>query len=180
MIYILYVGWTGCSYLLASGSAIIKKQYLSWWRYSRLGRIFCIFICFPIIFQINFVAFLFVWMFVSSVKLHFLRAPFLSFAKKISQTGSFQFWTDAYTGHIESIVWYYNITLMTIENRALWLARSFASSRYNHRAVIITLKASSFQNGSQICWCFGVGNWSIILFSRIIINVIVPGFLKTG
>ena len=36
------------------------------------------------------------------------------------------------------------ITLMIIENRALWLARSFASSRYNHRAVIITLKASSF------------------------------------
>ena len=65
------------------------------------------------------------------------------------------------------------ITLMIIENRALWLARSFASSRYNHRAVIITLKASSFQNGSQICWCFGVGNWSIILFSRIIINVII-------
>ena len=53
------------------------------------------------------------------------------------------------------------ITLMIIENWALWLARSFASSRYNHRAVIITLKASSFQNGSQICWCFGVGNWSI-------------------
>ena len=52
------------------------------------------------------------------------------------------------------------ITLMTIENRALWLARSFALSRYNPRAVIITLKASSFQNGSQICWCFGVGNWS--------------------
>ena len=63
--------------------------------------------------------------------------------------------------------------LMIIGNRALWLARSFASSRYNHRAVIITLKASSFQNGSQICWCFGVGNWSIILFSRKIINVII-------
>ena len=66
------------------------------------------------------------------------------------------------------------ITLMIIENRALWLARSFASSRYNHCVVIITLKASSFQNGSQICWCFGVGNWSIILFSRIIVNVIIP------
>ena len=62
---------------------------------------------------------------------------------------------------------------MTIENRALWLARSFALPRYNHRAVIIALKASSFQNGSQIFWCFGVGNWSIILFSRIIINVII-------
>ena len=36
------------------------------------------------------------------------------------------------------------ITLMIVENRALWLARSFASSHYNHRAVIITLKASSF------------------------------------
>ena len=39
---------------------------------------------------------------------------------------------------------------MKIENRALRLARSFASSRKNHRAVIITVKASSFQNGSQI------------------------------
>ena len=38
---------------------------------------------------------------------------------------------------------------MIIENRALWLARSFALSRYNHCAVIITLKASSFQNGSR-------------------------------
>ena len=38
--------------------------------------------------------------------------------------------------------------------------------------MIITLKASSFQSGSQIFWCFGVGNWSIILFSRII-NVII-------
>ena len=65
------------------------------------------------------------------------------------------------------------ITLMIIENRALWLARSFASSCYNHHAVIITLKASSFQNGSQICWCFRVGNWSIILFSQIIINVVI-------
>ena len=36
------------------------------------------------------------------------------------------------------------ITLMIVENRALWLATSFASSHYNHRAVIITLKASSF------------------------------------
>ena len=64
------------------------------------------------------------------------------------------------------------ITLMIIENGALSLARSFDLSRYNHRAVIITLKASSFQNGSQIFWCFEVGNWSIILFSRVIINVI--------
>ena len=39
---------------------------------------------------------------------------------------------------------------MIIENRALWLARGFALSRYNHRVVIITLKASSFQNGGQI------------------------------
>ena len=39
---------------------------------------------------------------------------------------------------------------MTIENRALWLARSFALSRYNHHVVIIALKADSFQNGSQI------------------------------
>ena len=54
------------------------------------------------------------------------------------------------------------IALMIIENRALWLASSFSSTRYNHRAVIITLKASSFQNGSQIWWCFGVGNWSIL------------------
>ena len=42
------------------------------------------------------------------------------------------------------------ITLMIIENRALWLAGSFASSLYNLRSVIITLKASSFQNGNQI------------------------------
>ena len=54
------------------------------------------------------------------------------------------------------------ITLMIIENWALWLARSFASSRFNHRAVIITLTASSFQHGSQICWCFRVGNWLIL------------------
>ena len=65
------------------------------------------------------------------------------------------------------------ITSMIIENRALWLARNFALSRYNLRAVIIALKASSFQNGSQIFGCFGVGNWSIILFSQIIINVII-------
>ena len=38
---------------------------------------------------------------------------------------------------------------MIIENRALWLARSFALYRYNHRAVIITLKAISFQNGAR-------------------------------
>ena len=65
------------------------------------------------------------------------------------------------------------IILTIIENRALWLARGFASSRYNHGPVIITMKISSFQNGSKICWCFGVGNWSIILFSRIIINEII-------
>ena len=65
------------------------------------------------------------------------------------------------------------ITLMIIGSRALWLARSFALSCYNHRAMMITLKASSFQNGSQICWCFGVGNWSVmLLLSWIIINVI--------
>ena len=46
------------------------------------------------------------------------------------------------------------IILMIIENRALWLARGFASSRYNHGPVIITMKISSFQNGSKICWCF--------------------------
>ena len=62
---------------------------------------------------------------------------------------------------------------MIIENRALWFTLNFASSRYNHGSVIIILKARSFQNGSQICWCFRVGNWSIILFSRIIINVII-------
>ena len=54
---------------------------------------------------------------------------------------------------------------MIFKNRVLWLASSFTLSR----AVIIALKASSFQNGSQIFWCFGVGNWSIMLFSRIII-----------
>ena len=39
---------------------------------------------------------------------------------------------------------------MIIENWALWMARSLASSHYNHRVTIITLKASSFQNGSQL------------------------------
>ena len=38
---------------------------------------------------------------------------------------------------------------MIIENRALWLARSFASSRYNLRAVIITLKASVFKMAAR-------------------------------
>ena len=42
------------------------------------------------------------------------------------------------------------ITMMIIENRALLLVRSFTLSRYNHHVVIITLKASSFQIGSQI------------------------------
>ena len=65
------------------------------------------------------------------------------------------------------------ITLMIIENRALWLASSFALSRYNHHAVIITLKANSFQNGSQIFLSFAVGNWSTILFPRVIVNVII-------
>ena len=32
-----------------------------------------------------------------------------------------------------------------------WLGSLLRSSRYNHCAVIITMKASSFQNGSQIC-----------------------------
>ena len=58
------------------------------------------------------------------------------------------------------------ITLMIIKNRVLWLGRSSALFCCYHRAVIITLKASSFQNGSEIFWCFGVGNWWIILFSR--------------
>ena len=62
---------------------------------------------------------------------------------------------------------------MISENRALWLARNYALSCYNHCAVIMTSKASSFQNGSQIFLCFGVRNWSIILFSWIIINVII-------
>ena len=39
-------------------------------------------------------------------------------------------------------LWEFSInTLMIIENGALWLARSFASSCFNHRAVIVTLKA---------------------------------------
>ena len=72
------------------------------------------------------------------------------------------------------ILWLISIiTLMIIENRAPWLVRRFAISRYNHRGVIITLKARSSHNGSQIFWCFGVGNWSILLFSRIIINAII-------
>ena len=40
-------------------------------------------------------------------------------------------------------LWEFSInTLMIIENGALWLARSFALSCFNHRAVIVTLKAS--------------------------------------
>ena len=38
---------------------------------------------------------------------------------------------------------------MIIENKELWLAGRFALSRYNHRVVIITLKATSFQNGAR-------------------------------
>ena len=69
---------------------------------------------------------------------------------------------------------------MIIENKALELARNLALSRYNRRAMIITLKAGGFQNGSQIFWCFGVGNWLIILFSQIIINVIILKQLVTS
>ena len=36
------------------------------------------------------------------------------------------------------------ITLMFIENRALWLARSFASSSYNHCGVIIASEGKQF------------------------------------
>ena len=38
---------------------------------------------------------------------------------------------------------------MIIENRPLWLANSFALSRYNHRAVIMALKASSFKMAAR-------------------------------
>ena len=55
---------------------------------------------------------------------------------------------------------------MTIENRGLWLARSFALSRYNHRAVIIALKASSFLSRAKL-----LANHSA-LFS-IVIDVII-------
>ena len=54
------------------------------------------------------------------------------------------FWTNSYFNKSSLI------TLMIIENRAPLFARSFALSRYNQRAVIVTLKASSFQNGSKI------------------------------
>ena len=85
-----------------------------------------------------------------------------------------KFTIDVTIDGLQRLLGFSLITMMIIENRALWLARSFVLSRYNHRAVIITLKASSFQNGSQIFWCFGVGNWSILsVFSRIIINVII-------
>ena len=81
---------------------------------------------------------------------------------------------------IKSLEAFSIITLMTIENRTLWLARSFALSRYNHLAVIIALKANSFQNGSQIFWCFGVGDWSVILLSRIINVVILKQLVASG
>ena len=41
------------------------------------------------------------------------------------------------------------ITLMIIENRALWLARSFALSRYNHRAVIIAWRLAVFKMAAR-------------------------------
>ena len=70
---------------------------------------------------------------------------------------------------------------MRIETRALWLARSFALSRYNHRAVIITLKAiavlkitARFVDVSE-----SEVDQKLILFSRIIINVIILKQLVT-
>ena len=64
---------------------------------------------------------------------------------------------------------------MIIENRVLWLARCFALSRYNHRVVIITLKARSFQNGSQL---FDVSDSDFVLvtirrYSRCLRQLIV-------
>ena len=44
------------------------------------------------------------------------------------------------------------VTLMIIENRALWLARSFASSRYDHLAVIITLKVAVFKRAASFAY----------------------------
>ena len=44
------------------------------------------------------------------------------------------------------------VTLMIIENRALWLARSFASSRYKHLAVIITLKVAVFKRAASFAY----------------------------
>ena len=41
---------------------------------------------------------------------------------------------------------------MIIENRALWLARSFASSRYKHLAVIITLKVAVFKRAASFAY----------------------------
>ena len=65
---------------------------------------------------------------------------------------------------------------MSIETRALWLARS-----YNHRAVIITLKAiavlkmaARFVDVSE-----SEVDQKLILFSRIIINVIILKQLVT-
>ena len=79
------------------------------------------------------------------------------------------------------------ITSMIMENRVLWYwVGALLHPTHNHHAVIITLKVSSFQNVSQICWCFGVGNWSIILFSRIIISVsilkqlVASGYVNIG
>ena len=46
----------------------------------------------------------------------------------------------------------------------LWLVKNFVLSRYNHREVIIVMTAFSFQNGDQICWCFGVANFCLCYF----------------
>ena len=48
-----YIEWTGCSYLSATGFAIMKRQYLSSFVAGRGILVSCIFMCFSINFQTN-------------------------------------------------------------------------------------------------------------------------------
>ena len=47
--------------------------------------------------------------------------------------------------------------------RADWSRISFSLAIITARWFSIAMTASSFQNGGQICWCFGVANWLIFL-----------------
>ena len=71
---------------------------------------------------------------------------------------------------------------MRIENRVLWLARSFALSRYNHRAVIITLKAIAVLKMAARLVDISESevDQKLILFSRIINVIILKQLVASG
>ena len=108
VIYILYVGWSGCSLILsASGFAIMKKQYLSSFVAGGGILVSCIFMCFSINFQTNSYGFfvcLLVFFFIFSYEIAFssiLRIKTI-FCRRhsILREKKSQVWTDAYTDHI--------------------------------------------------------------------------------